>query len=54
MTRLVIITLAALTLSGVAASAQTRSDSTKAYTDRAPGYSQTYYAGMPLVYGVAY
>ncbi len=53
MKRLVIITLAALTLSGVAASAQTRSDSGKAYTDRAPGYAQSHYA-IPLVIGVAY
>jgi hypothetical protein len=55
MTRLVIITLAALTISGVAASAQTRSDTgTKVYTERAPGYSQVLSYNAPIILGVTY
>jgi hypothetical protein len=54
MTRLVAIALTALAISGVAASAQTRSDfGSKAYAERAPGYAQTGY-NAPIILGTAY
>ena len=55
MTRLMVIALTALAISGVAASAQTRSDfGTKTYTDRAPAYSQVFGYNAPIILGVAY
>jgi hypothetical protein len=53
MTKLVILTVAALALSSVVASAQTASQ--KAYVERAPTASQyTSYEAAPLIFGVAY
>jgi hypothetical protein len=52
MTRLVLLTVAALAVSSAVASAQT---SQKAYVERAPTTSQDYsYVAQPLILGVAY